>query len=116
PFRVVCLIGMNDGSFPRTQTPPSFDLIAQSFRRGDRSRRADDRYLFLETLLAARDVLYVSYVGQSIRDNAPMPPSVLVSELLDYVRQAFRPTHKKDIVEELVIRHPLQAFSPRYFE
>ncbi|HEY8554938.1 MAG TPA: exodeoxyribonuclease V subunit gamma [Burkholderiales bacterium] len=117
PFRVVCLIGMNDGSFPRTQTPPSFDLIAQSFRRGDRSRRADDRYLFLETLLAARDVLYLSYVGQSIRDNAPLPPSVLVSELLDYVRQAFRPTDGKgDVVEEIVTRHPLQAFSPRYFE
>ncbi|HEX7043195.1 MAG TPA: hypothetical protein VF203_01140, partial [Burkholderiales bacterium] len=115
PFRVVCLIGMNDGSFPRTQTPPSFDLIAQRFRRGDRSRRADDRYLFLETLLAARDVLYVSYVGQGIRDNAPMPPSVLVSELLDYARQAFRPAHRKDIVEELVTWHPLQAFSPRYF-
>lgn len=115
PFRVVCLIGMNDGSFPRTQTPPSFDLIAQEFRRGDRSRRDDDRYLFLETLLSARDVLYVSYVGQSIRDNASIPPSVLVSELLDYARQAFLPTKKKDVVEELVVHHPLQAFSPRYF-
>src|SRR5690606_34269147 len=64
---------------------------------------------------SAREVLYLSYVGQSIRDNAPLPPSVLVSELLDYVRQAFLPAHARDIVEELVVHHPLQPFSPRYF-
>ena len=89
PFKVICLIGMNDGAFPRTDRHLSFDLMAQKPRLGDRSLRADDRYLFLETLLSARERLHISYVGQSIRDNSEAPPSVLVSELLDYVAQAY---------------------------
>jgi exodeoxyribonuclease V gamma subunit len=89
PFRIVCLVGMNDGAFPRSTQRLGFDLMAQSPRLGDRSTREDDRYLFLETLLSARDRLYISYVGQSVKDNSPAPPSVLVSELLDYVEQGF---------------------------
>ncbi len=102
PFRVVCLVGMNDTAYPRHDRPPAFDLVAQNPMPGDRTTRDDDRYLFLEALLSARDVLYLSYVGRSIRDNNPIPPSVLVSELLDYTGI--------DPVE-----HPLQPFSPKYF-
>jgi exodeoxyribonuclease V gamma subunit len=89
PFRVVAMIGMNDGAFPRQQHPPGFDMLSREPRRGDRSVRGDDRYLFLESILSARDVLYLSYVGQSIRDNSELPPSVLVSELLDAVDRGF---------------------------
>ena len=80
--RVVCLIGLNDGAFPRQTRRPSFDLSGER-RPGDRSAREDDRYLFLETLWCAREFLYLSYVGQSIRKNQPIPPSVVVNELLD---------------------------------
>ena len=115
PFKVICLIGMNDGAFPRTDRHLSFDLMAQKPRLGDRSLRADDRYLFLETLLSARERLHLSYVGQSIRDNSEAPPSVLVSELLDYVSQAYE-LPGQDILKDLVlVRHRLQAFSPAYF-
>jgi exodeoxyribonuclease V gamma subunit len=115
PFKVIALIGMNDGAFPRTDRHLSFDLMAQKPRLGDRSLRADDRYLFLETLLSARERLHISYVGQSIRDNSEAPPSVLVSELLDYVAQAYElPGH--DVVKDhVLVRHRLQAFSPAYF-
>ncbi len=81
---------MNDTAYPRHHRAPGFDLIAQDPRPGDRSTRNDDRYLFLEALLSAREVFYVSYVGQSSRDNSPIPPSVLVSELLDYAERRFR--------------------------
>ena len=80
--RVVCLIGMNDGAFPRQSRNPSFDLSGDR-KPGDRSAREDDRYLFLETLWSAREFLYLSYVGQSIRRNQKIPPSVVVNELLD---------------------------------
>ena len=90
PFDVVCLVGMNDGSFPRTRQPVSFDLMADHPERGDRSRRDDDRYLFLEAIVSARRCLYLSYVGRGIRDNAPIPPSIVVSELLDAVRAGIR--------------------------
>ena len=114
PFKVVCLLGMDDQAYPRSNKPLGFDLIAKNPRRGDRSRRQNDRYLFLEVLLAARENFYISYVGQSIHDNTLMPPSVLVSELLDYISKGFtHPYHK--ISNYLVTQHPLQAFSPRYF-
>jgi exodeoxyribonuclease V gamma subunit len=115
PFRVVCLLGMNDTDFPRNRQPLGFDLMAEDHRRGDRSRRRDDRYLFLEALLSARDCLYVSWVGRDARDNSRREPSVLVSELLDYVERAFRVDGREDIRELLVVEHPLQPFSRRYF-
>ena len=115
PFKVICLIGMNDGVFPRTDRHLSFDLMAQKPRLGDRSLRADDRYLFLETLLSARERLHISYVGQSIRDNSEAPPSVLVSELLDYVAQAYELPGQDILKDHVLVRHRLQAFSPAYF-
>ncbi|WP_268630756.1 exodeoxyribonuclease V subunit gamma, partial [Escherichia coli] len=59
PFKVVCLLGMNDGVYPRTLPPLGFDLMAQQVKRGDRSRRDDDRYLFLEAILSAQQRLYI---------------------------------------------------------
>jgi len=89
PFKVVCLLGMNDGVYPRTIPAEGFDLMSLSGRRGDRSRRDDDRYLFLEALISAQNFLYISYVGQSIRDNSPLSPSVLVTELTEYCSQNY---------------------------
>jgi len=111
PFKGICLIGMNDDSYPRQSRKLGFDLMAASPRIGDRSRRMDDRYLFLEAMLSARKKLHISYVGQSMKDNSPRPPSVLVSELLDYVEEGFG----KDISEGIIVHHRLQAFSPAYF-
>ncbi|MDD1783802.1 exodeoxyribonuclease V subunit gamma [Enterovibrio sp. ZSDZ35] len=89
PFKVVCLLGMNDGDYPRTIAPVGFDLMAGRTRAGDRSRRDDDRYLFLEALQSAQNKLYISYVGRSVQDNSVKVPSVLVTELLDYCRQGY---------------------------
>ncbi|MCB1734628.1 MAG: exodeoxyribonuclease V subunit gamma [Gammaproteobacteria bacterium] len=115
PFRVVCLLGMNDTDYPRTQPQLSFDRIAAKPRKGDRSRRDDDRTLFLEALLSARDSLYISYIGNDARDDSPRNPSVLVSELLETVESGFELPR-----QPFVSRHPLQAFStdnfhPPYF-
>ncbi|MCP4043093.1 MAG: exodeoxyribonuclease V subunit gamma, partial [Gammaproteobacteria bacterium] len=110
PFQVVCLMGMNDRDYPRNRQPLGFDLIAKEPRKGDRSRREDDRYLFLEALLSAREVLYISYVGHSQQDNSVKLPSVVVSELLDYVEQGYG-----DIRDHLLTEHPLQPFSHRSY-
>jgi len=113
PFQVVALIGMDDGAFPRRNPPQGFDLMARAPRRGDRSPRDEDRYLFLEALLSARRRLHISYLGQSIKDNSELPPSVLVSELLDYLAKGFQGPDSKPCGS--VLRHPLQPFSPKYF-
>ncbi|KKK95806.1 hypothetical protein LCGC14_2669110, partial [marine sediment metagenome] len=65
PFKVVCMLGLNDADYPRTVQPIGFDLVPYSKKqKGDRSRKLDDRYLFLEALLSARDNLYMSYIGR----------------------------------------------------
>ncbi|MES3025961.1 MAG: exodeoxyribonuclease V subunit gamma [Pseudomonadota bacterium] len=113
PFRVVCLLGMNDGDFPRRAPKTDFDLLAlpRMARPGDRSRRDDDRYLMLEAVLAARDKLYVSWVGRNVRDNSEQPASVLVSQLRDYLAAGW------DLkLAALTTEHALQPFSRRYFE
>ncbi len=113
PYRVVCLLGMNEGDFPRRTSRADFDLLALPgmARPGDRSRRDDDRYLMLEALLSARDKLYISWVGRSVRDNSAQPPSVLVSQLRDYLAAGWHAPLTCRTVE-----HPLQPFSRRYFE
>ncbi|WNC94617.1 exodeoxyribonuclease V subunit gamma [Paraburkholderia sp. FT54] len=114
PFKVVCLIGMNDGDYPRRASHPDFDLLALAAQRrpGDRARRDDDRYLMLEALLAARHTLYISWTGRSVRDNTEQPPSTLVSQLRDYLEAGWG----RASVERLTTEHPLQPFSRRYFE
>ncbi|RUL78427.1 exodeoxyribonuclease V subunit gamma [Dyella choica] len=122
PFRVVCLLGMNDGDYPRRLSPPDFDLVASpgQHRPGDRSRREDDRYLFLEALLSARDVLHISWVGHSVRDNSELPPSVLVGQLRDYLAAGWclpKAAESRDgVLGAVTTLHPLQAFSERYFD
>ena len=111
PFKVICLLGMNTDAFPRESQTLGFDLMKINPRIGDRSRRNDDKYLFLEALVSARKKFYISYVGQSIKDNSLIPPSVLVSELIDYIKEGF------DLSEEWVVTlHRLQAFSPEYYK
>ncbi|WP_224961741.1 exodeoxyribonuclease V subunit gamma [Geomonas subterranea] len=113
PFPVVALIGMDEGRFPRGNPAQGFDLMTRERRPGDRSPRDEDRYLFLEALLSARKRLHISYVGQSIKDNAELPPCVLVSELQDYLARCFVTSAGRPAGEAR--RHPLQPFSPRYF-
>ncbi len=115
PFRVVALIGMDDGAFPRQGRPPGFDLISAEPRRGDRSLRDEDRYLFLEAVLSARDCFYISYIGQSVKDNSEIPPSVLVNEFLDAVERRFDAGKNFTASGRLLTRHRLQAFSREYY-
>ncbi|WP_225775373.1 exodeoxyribonuclease V subunit gamma [Pseudomonas sp. Marseille-Q5115] len=120
PFDVVCLLGMNDGDYPRAQPPLDFDLMAADYRPGDRSRREDDRYLLLEALLSARHQLYISWVGRSIRDNTERPPSVLIGQLRDHLASGWRlegeESDSTELLHGLTLEHPLQPFSARYFE
>lgn len=109
PAKVVCVMGMNDRGFPRSPTPPSFDVMAEDEPRlGDRNVRDEDRLAFLEALLAARRAFLVSYTGRGLRDDAPIPPSVLVDEFREYLAARFPGT----VFDS---PHPVQPFSPRYF-
>lgn len=118
PFRVICLLGMNDGAVPRRDPAGALNRLAAALgtpqrQRGDRSLREDDRFLLLQLFAAANDVLYLSYLGADPRDNSPREPSVLVGELLDV---AARYHAEPDIArEQLVVQQPLQPFAPQAF-
>lgn len=116
PARFVALLGMNDGAYPSAPRLVGFDLMADHPRRGDRVRRDEERYAFLDAILSARERLYISYIGRSVRDNSALPPSPLVSELLDTVRRGYVDTRGGDLLARIVVEHPLQPFSPRYFD
>lgn len=115
PFRWVCLLGLDDGALPRRTPAAGFDLIARHPRRGDRARRLDDRYLLLEVILSARSGLYLSHVGRDPRTNAELPPSVLVSELLDVLDLTAVQADGAPVSEALRIVHSLQPFAPSNF-
>lgn len=115
PFPVVCLMGMQEEAFPRRDRQLQFDLMAQQRRRGDPRPGDEDRYLMLEALLAARQRLIISYTGQDIRTNEPREPSLMVRELLDYLDRHYRAESDQPLSRWLLVKHPLQPFSHRYF-
>ncbi len=114
PARIICLLGMNDTDFPRRRPATNFDLVERHPRPGDKFPRDEDRYLFLETILSARDCLYISYVGRSQKDNTLMLPSGVISELLDFLEQNIQGPNGEGIHKNLVTEHPLMPFSAAY--
>jgi exodeoxyribonuclease V gamma subunit len=121
PFRVVCLLGMDEGTFPRNGDRPAFDIMRQSPRVGDRNVRDEDRYLLLEAVLSARTHLMVFYTGRDVRTNEVLPPAVPVSELQDALDATWpsMPAQepKAPRPSALLTRvHALQAFDARDFD
>lgn len=118
PFKVIAVLGLNDGSFPRQVHKIEFDLMQQHYQVGDPNPRDEDRYLFLETLLSAQDQLLISYVGRNIKDNTEKQASVLLKELLDYIDIRFcDPQQPERLYSDLITQvHRLQAYHPSYFK
>ncbi|HVW35328.1 MAG TPA: exodeoxyribonuclease V subunit gamma, partial [Acidimicrobiia bacterium] len=119
PHRVVCLLGLDDGVFPRKVDVDDDDLVGADARIGDRDPRSEDRQLLLDALLAAQDHLIVTYSGRDERTNAERPPAVPIGELLDVVdrtvRQPDDATGKVPARTAIVVHHPLQPFDTRNF-
>jgi exodeoxyribonuclease V gamma subunit len=103
PFKIICFLGLNNDIFPGKDRFLGFDLLGDDYQEGDRNKKETDKYLFLDTLLAAREKLYLSYIGQSVKDNTEIPPSIVVDTLLDYLDR-----------DAILIKHPLHGFSSRY--
>lgn len=110
PAKVVALIGLNEADFPRKPNKIDFDLMAQNPWPTDRNPKNQDRSLFLESILAAQNVHYCSYIGRSKMDNEIIPPSPIISEWLHHLASL---TSKK--AEDLIVEEPLHGFSPENF-
>jgi len=118
PYRVIAFIGLDNDVFPRKDRYLGFDLMnpnnpsatkadepsnAQGLQPGDRSKKEADKMLFLDTLMAAREKLYLSYRGQSVKENAKLPPSIVLDSLLDYLGTKVR-----------VVKHPMHGYSNKH--
>lgn len=116
PYKVVCLLGMDDGAFPRKDAGVAFDWTRQRSQVGDMDPRDEDRYLVVEAILAARRKLVVVYTGRDPHTNAHTPPCVPVAELRDVVDVTFpAPFPSTAPSRRMTVEHPLQAFSPKAF-
>jgi len=109
PYKVICMLGMDLTSFPRKTTPLSYDLLRS--KEFYTTVKDEDKYLFFQTFMAAKEKVYISYIGKSIKDNSNIPPSSVVDELIDYIKEGVG----NDSLE-LVIEHPLHGFSHKYFD
>ena len=116
PHRVVCLVGLDDGAFPRGGSPDGDDLLVRARHIGDHDRRAEDRQLLLDAVLAAGEALVVTYSGRDVRTNERMPPAVPVNELLDVVDATVCTETGAPARRQVVHDHPLLASDRRCFE
>lgn len=115
PFRIVAMLGMNRGTFPRQLQRPLFDLMTQEKKReGDRNVLQGDRYLFLETILSSKDALIITWTGYDGSTGDEKPPSVLVSEFIDHLDREYSFEGGKKAGAHATVKYPLQPFSPRY--
>lgn len=124
PFKVICLLGLNDTEFPRKAPASGLDLIAKFPRSGDRNPRIDDRYFMLETLLLAQKAVYFSYQGNSAKTNEERAPSTLLQELQRFLPSQFImegtescaiSEQYRAVIDAVSIRNALQPFSAHYF-
>jgi exodeoxyribonuclease V gamma subunit len=114
PHRVVCLLGLDDGAFPRKTPSDGDDLMLDRPQIGERNPRTEDLQLLLDAVLAATERVIVAYTSNDERTNLPRPPAVPVGELLDTIDATAR-CQDGDAHDQVVVHHPLQPFDPRNF-
>ncbi len=112
PHRVVCLVGLDDGLFPRTGSIDGDDVLARRPLTGERDPRSEDRQLLLDAVLAARETLVITYTGANEHSGATRPPAVPLGEILD----ALDRTTAAPVRDSVLVRHPLQPYDARNFE
>jgi len=109
PHRVVCLVGLDDGVFPRLGIVDGDDVLARNPMTGERDIRSEDRQLLLDAIGAATEKLVITYTGANEYSGQDRPPAVPLAELLDTLDM----TTTEKIRDRLVVKHPLQPFDIR---
>jgi len=111
PHRVVALLGLDDGVFPRGGSVDGDDVLQRDPCLGERDVRSEDRQLLLDAIMSAGDCLLMLYSGADPVSGAHRPPAVPLGEVLDVLRE----TVDDDALAGVLTRHPLQPFDGRNF-
>ncbi|MDX1888161.1 exodeoxyribonuclease V subunit gamma [Mycolicibacterium sp. 050158] len=109
PHRVVCLVGLDDGVFPRHGVVDGDDVLARDPVTGERDSRSEDRQLLLDAIGATTEKLVITYTGANAHSGQARPPAVPLAELLDAVDA----TTAQAVRDRIVVYHPLQPFDVR---
>jgi exodeoxyribonuclease V gamma subunit len=112
PHRVVCLVGLDDGVFPRAGAVDGDDVLGRHPLTGERDARSEDRQLLLDAMLAATEHLVITYTGANEQSGATRPPAVPLGEILDAADR----TTAEPVRDRVLTRHPLQPYDARNFE
>lgn len=110
PHRVVCMVGLDDGVFPRLDSLDGDDVLARTARTGERDVRAEDRQLFLDAITAATETLVITFTGRGEHTGAERPPAVPLGELLDALERTATRTNHERVADHVLVEHPLQPF------
>lgn len=108
PHRVICLLGVDDGTFPRSPSVDGDDVLARAPLTGERDARSEDRQLLLDAVMAATERLVIVYGGADERTGERRPPAVPIGEIIDAARETSADPHLP-----AVVHHPLQPFDVR---
>ena len=115
PFKMIAVLGLNDGDFPQLMAKDQLDLMQHFGKLGDRNKLDEQRAQFLQAILSTRECFYMSYLGRNQYDNSEQFPSLLLVELLQFLDDNFTDASDKNISEHLTVQQPLQAFDAAYF-
>jgi exodeoxyribonuclease V gamma subunit len=113
PHRVVCLLGLDDGVFPRQGAVDGDDVLARDPMTGERDARSEDRQLLLDAVMAASQTLVVTYTGANEVSGRPRPPAVPLGEVLDALDATAATADGRPVSNAVTVHHPLQPFDTR---
>lgn len=111
PFRAVFVLGLGEGEFPAREREDPLDLRRARRVPGDVSPAERDRYLFLETLLAARERVVLSWVARDAKTGDALEPSPVVREL-QFVLRGYVGA---DGLAAMTVRHPVVPYDDAHF-
>lgn len=115
PFKIVGMLGLDRDKYPRKEDKLGFNLMDAEKRRSDRNIRDNDKYLFLESILSAKDAIYFSYLGQNPKDGTRLLPSIVLDELINYISRKTGQSFA-DTSNILVEQQALHGFSSNTIE
>ncbi|MBN2801947.1 MAG: exodeoxyribonuclease V subunit gamma, partial [Deltaproteobacteria bacterium] len=122
-YKLVYLLGMEEGKFPARSHNIKFDLIKLKPQKGGRDNVQDQRYMFFEAVMAAEKRLIISGSSLDLKHNMERPPAGVISDFFNYIDSTIcfdntedLDTDNKKISDEITLRHPLYSFSEKYFK